>query len=714
VPIDRAATLRNAEKFLKQGKLDSAIAEYVRVVDDQPRDWNTANLLGDLYVRSGQADKAVEQFIRIADSLGREGFLPKASALYKKVLKLKPDHEHALIQAAEIAAVQGVFVDARTFLKSVAEQRRRHGDERGAAEIQVRLGSLDPADYGSRITAAVARAGLGEPDAAVGDLKAIALELGEKGRHVEAAEALSAAASLASSDNELRTRLFQAYIASGDLARARANAKTAADSRAIAAALTAAGREPEAIDVLREAVGRHPDDADLKTQVAKGLMAHGDLAGAAEYFDGPASVDPVLALRIAEGHLASGHIETGLAMLRKILQDDPLQRDPVAMLGWTIASRVPDATFEVIDLAAAMSVEQGDFNWAARALEEFVRQVPGHVPALMRLVEVCVNGGLERTTPMAQAQLADAFLDAGSAVEARAIAEDLVLRDPSKPANIERLRRALIVCGEPDPDALIAERLNPQPGGDWLDVPVDEPESLAAEEQAPEDSPQLREEPAIEPEPPAPAGELLDFEVTPPAIDIDSILRELEPAPAVVQNKARPMEVDLSVVLDTIKPGAVPLPATVEPVPPPDLDTVFGQLREEASRRRQFRETHEQDYARGAALYNAGNTEGAIEALQLAAQSPAVRFQAASLVSRIYRSRGMTAQAIEWLEQAADASAPTTEQAHALLYELAELLESEGELARALAVCLELQAEAGDYRDISDRADRLAKAQARG
>jgi tetratricopeptide (TPR) repeat protein len=106
VPFDRAATLRNAEKFLRQGKLDSAIAEYLRIVEDQPRDLNAANTLGDLYQRAGKTDKAIEQFIRIADSLTEEGFLSKAAALYKKVLKLRPDDERALMQGAEIAASQ--------------------------------------------------------------------------------------------------------------------------------------------------------------------------------------------------------------------------------------------------------------------------------------------------------------------------------------------------------------------------------------------------------------------------------------------------------------------------------------------------------------------------------------------------------------------------------------------------------------------------------
>ena len=93
--IDRAVTLRNAEKLLRQGKVDAAIAEYVRVVEDNPRDWNTANVLGDLYVRTSRSDKAIEQFLRIADSLREQGFLPKAAALYKKILKIKPDDADA-------------------------------------------------------------------------------------------------------------------------------------------------------------------------------------------------------------------------------------------------------------------------------------------------------------------------------------------------------------------------------------------------------------------------------------------------------------------------------------------------------------------------------------------------------------------------------------------------------------------------------------------
>ena len=68
-PFDRETALKNAEKAIKLGKVDAAIAEYTKVVEAQPRDWNTANALGDLYARANQTAKAVQQYTRIADHL---------------------------------------------------------------------------------------------------------------------------------------------------------------------------------------------------------------------------------------------------------------------------------------------------------------------------------------------------------------------------------------------------------------------------------------------------------------------------------------------------------------------------------------------------------------------------------------------------------------------------------------------------------------------
>ena len=129
-PFDREAALKAAEKALKVGKVDAAIAEYIKVVEAQPRDWNSANFLGDLYVRAKKVDKGLEQYTRIADHLAEDGFYSKALALFKKILKLKPDDEYALLQSGDLAAKQGTLADAKQFFLQVAEKRKARGARR--------------------------------------------------------------------------------------------------------------------------------------------------------------------------------------------------------------------------------------------------------------------------------------------------------------------------------------------------------------------------------------------------------------------------------------------------------------------------------------------------------------------------------------------------------------------------------------------------------
>ncbi len=134
----------------------------------------------------------------------------------------------------------------------------------------------------------------------------------------------------------------------------------------------------------------------------------------------------------------------------------------LVLLGCSVADVSVDTAYRVIDLAASAAVSSDEWGDAAAALNEFVNRVPGHVPALMRLVEICVDGGLEATMYSAQGQLADAYLATGRGGEARVIAEDLVAREPWERANIERFRRALTMLGEIEVDAIIADRLSGQ------------------------------------------------------------------------------------------------------------------------------------------------------------------------------------------------------------------------------------------------------------
>ena len=582
--IDRASILRNAEKLLRQGKLDEAIAAYLRAVEDQPRDWNTANTLGDLYLRVGQTDRAVAQYVRIADSLSHDGFRSKAAALYKKILKIRPDDEHALLQAGEMAASQGLLVDARTYLNAVAARRLARGDQDGAAEI--------------------------------------------------------------------RSRLFTAYLTAGDLDRAREFAAT---------------------DDQRKALG-------------EAFAERGDTNAAAEFLTvGTAGTDPDMLLKVAQTQLAAGAVDEGLSILRQLLNQDASRAKPVAAVAWAIVASAPDAALRVVDLVAETAIIEDDWAAAAAVLQQFVDLVPNHVPALLRLVEICFDGELETALYAAQSRLVDAYLLSGCPLEARFIAEDLITRG-AEPEHVDQLRRALIMLGEADPESVIAERLGLTQDDVSSSVQTGSEEgnairpSLVAEE---------RTEPGADAAP-APVA---------------AVGPERTAPPAATGADDGAIEIDLSDLLADFTTVDAP-----GPVPPlRDLDEVFERLREDGSRVPAAEEARG-EYDRGIALRESGRIDESIRAFEAASRDPRLRFQAAAALAHVYQQRKERNRAVEWLEQAVQAPTPRADDAHALFYELADTLESIGERERALAICLELQAEAGNYRDLPERIRRLTQA----
>ena len=69
--VNREQVLQSAEKLLARGKLDQALKEYLRVLEDNPKDISTLNKVGDLYVRMNRPADSIPFFTRIADFYSR-------------------------------------------------------------------------------------------------------------------------------------------------------------------------------------------------------------------------------------------------------------------------------------------------------------------------------------------------------------------------------------------------------------------------------------------------------------------------------------------------------------------------------------------------------------------------------------------------------------------------------------------------------------------
>jgi tetratricopeptide (TPR) repeat protein len=683
MPLERDVALKAAEKALRIGRIDVAIGEYVRIVEAQPRDWNSANALGDLYVRAGRIDEAVVQYTRIADHLAAEGFLPKAAALYKKILKIRPGEEHALLQSGEIAARQGLLAEAKNAFRAVAARRRARDDHKGGATLDVRIGTLDPDDLDARLGAARAAAELGDAATALREFQDVGQRLEQHGDTTAALAAFQACLDLDPANAPIRSLVLDALLRSGELDRARAIAVSPAELKQLAAMFEAAGRTAEMLELLTRVSALDPGDVQVRAGLAHAYVASGDLDRARPFLDGvTAGTDARLCMALAEIEFAAGHLDAGGRAVDQALTLDASARVAALALGCRIANESPEAAYRSVDAVVDLALAAGEYETAASTLREFVSHAPHHLVALMRLVEICVDGGLDTTMQEAQAQLADSYLETGRALEARIISEDLVAREPWNADHIERFRRALIMLDEVDPEAIIAERVSG-------------------------DSPFL-------------ATEQIDFNE---GVFLGDTTPEVRVTAAPPSGNAWLPAAESSPVADEV---ALPAYSSVEPAVASSVDaaiagavasSVDAAIAGAAAGAPGIADEAAADQYWLALTYKElGMIDDAIEALHraVASASPRQRFEASSLLGTLHLGRDDMARAIEWFSRAAELPPSTADAGRAVLYDLATALDQSGDGDGAVAVFAQLAAEAPDYRDVAMRLNRRSNAQIDG
>ena len=147
--FDKIKAMRTAERCLAQGKIRAAINEYKRVVENDPKDFGTLNILGDLYIKNSEEQEAVGCFTQVADYYNIQGFSQKAIAVYNKISRLKPNSIEVSAKLAQLYKLKGSFSEARTHYTSLAEQYQRNGQKIEALAIWKQIADLDPHDTGT-------------------------------------------------------------------------------------------------------------------------------------------------------------------------------------------------------------------------------------------------------------------------------------------------------------------------------------------------------------------------------------------------------------------------------------------------------------------------------------------------------------------------------------------------------------------------------------
>jgi tetratricopeptide (TPR) repeat protein len=148
--MNKTAIVNAAQKYLAKGQIDKAIAEWEKLLEEG-KDGNVHNTIGDLYLRKGDEEEAIKFFVKAAEIFKKDGFYPKAIALYKKILNIVPNDVECLIASAKLHAERGLLGNAVENYFKAAEIYHREGSTEKAIIAIEKVLQLSPSDINTRI-----------------------------------------------------------------------------------------------------------------------------------------------------------------------------------------------------------------------------------------------------------------------------------------------------------------------------------------------------------------------------------------------------------------------------------------------------------------------------------------------------------------------------------------------------------------------------------
>ncbi|MGE5413149.1 MAG: tetratricopeptide repeat protein [Syntrophomonadaceae bacterium] len=438
--VHREQVLQSAEKLLSRGKLDQALKEYLRVLEEHPKDIPTLNKVGDLYVRMNRPGDSIPYFERIADFYSKDGFFLKAIAIYKKINKIDPARLEVYDRLADLYHKQGLVQDARSQYQVLADHYQKNNRIGDAIGVYKKMAGIDPADLRIQVRLADLYRAANQKDQAVMQYGLIGSMLLKRGAHDEAAQVFQKALELSPDDVETQRNLVRSLLAQ----------KNAAAAMAV---LRAAPRTGESLGLMAEA------------QLELGERAE--------------------AVRTAEQALALDvDAETPRLFLARL----------------RVQEHALDRALDAVSPLVLTAVTRREFARAAEYLEPLLAADPGHAPTLEKLAHVLEAEGNRPALAKVHVQLGQ-VVEPRSPAEAR---EHYLRAQEADASNVEAarlLQQIGIPTAAPAPPA--PPEIEEQPEYQEFVLDLEDSASIHAP-QPKVPSIEIDEEPAAPPAPRAP------------------------------------------------------------------------------------------------------------------------------------------------------------------------------------------------------------------
>ena len=251
--IDRNKVKKEADKFLAAGKVDRAIEELRKLLEDNPKDLVTMNTIGDLYLQIRRIPEAVEVFRRLAIAHEREGFALKAVAILQKTMRSAPDDIDIAQRLADLYRQTNKIKEAVQVHLQVAEHFQKKGLIKRALEEFAKLVDLDPKNLKNKVRLADLYNKEGMKDRAAAIYLEVAESLAMEQMHTEAQQIMERAKAMVSTPQVFLTQSRLGVI-QGDYATA---------AQHLRAGLETNPRNTDLLEALAEIELRsgHPDRA---------------------------------------------------------------------------------------------------------------------------------------------------------------------------------------------------------------------------------------------------------------------------------------------------------------------------------------------------------------------------------------------------------------------------------------------------------------------
>lgn len=268
--IDRQKVIDTAQKYAAKGQFDKAIAEYMRIVKEDPSDVRILLKIGDLQVRKGAKEDAIATYSRVARSYDEQGFFLKAIAVYKQILSIDPSLTELYTKLADLYVKLGLIPDALAHLDALASRYARAGQDEKLVGVYRQMVQIDPNNVVCRIKLAELLSKLGRNEEAAQEFEAGANLLKEAGRLDDWAKVAERLLYHRPSDAALAKQLAKHYIDRQDARRAlpklqvcfKANPKDIETLEMLAVAFRELAQLPKTISVLKEIARIHQENGE--------------------------------------------------------------------------------------------------------------------------------------------------------------------------------------------------------------------------------------------------------------------------------------------------------------------------------------------------------------------------------------------------------------------------------------------------------------------